>query len=332
MKQLNIEAGDAVASTALSYIDAASNWLKNVPEIGDVIGYAQEGTDALAGALGVPTNWDPNDAAFRVAKAALDAGGYDTSGLEEEGGGIDWDSLTPEQKWIVQQEIDHPIKGVDPQLVANSFANENQTRHLIDKQIADAEAESAESGSGIKPSKKEQSIPREAKERTMKKTHRKKVHELNGNEIENEMKGTKGFLGVFSHDEAAKLNLMKLAKKKFSMIINLDSLLPGHHGTHWVCAFFDPKFNIEGFHRIEYFDSFGMPPSDDIGLMLNTSGCPIWYNRTQYQEDHSIECGYYAIFYIKGRMMGKSPSRVLDELTQKPSEHNEELVYEEDYE
>jgi hypothetical protein len=91
--------------------------------------------------------------------------------------------------------------------------------------------------------------------------------------------------------------------------------------SHWVCYYNDPKSKY-----IEYVDTFGLGPSETIKKFLKMSGKEIVYNDSQLQANNSVLCGYYCIYYIKGRNSGKSPYEILYSFEQHPSEFNERKV------
>ncbi len=60
----------------------------------------------------------------------------------------------------------------------------------------------------------------------------------------------------------------------------------GDKGSHWVCYFIDSNSKF-----IEYFGSFGLPPSETIKNLLKTSGKDIVYNDSQLQTKNSVLYG-----------------------------------------
>jgi hypothetical protein len=138
-------------------------------------------------------------------------------------------------------------------------------------------------------------------------------------QIQNKMEGTKGFVGVQAHNE---LELFPVRKRSFSCgIMNLDILAPGHGGTHWVSWANNPKIP-----KVYYFDSFGVEPDDRTTTFLNKFAKPIAWNKQQVQEDHSEECGHYAMLFCTEAAKGKTMQQIMSEFTKKPSLFNEQLV------
>jgi hypothetical protein len=94
------------------------------------------------------------------------------------------------------------------------------------------------------------------------------------------------FRGVYTRDI-----LPKRILKKECGVINTDTI--NGNGKHWICYYNDPKSEY-----IEFFDSFGLTPAQEILTYLETSGKDILYNSSQLQTNDSIKCGYYCVYYI----------------------------------
>jgi hypothetical protein len=134
---------------------------------------------------------------------------------------------------------------------------------------------------------------------------------LSNFEIECILKNEKYFSGVFASD-----TLPKHINPNDCGIINLSKIAA--IGTHWVSYYNSPESPY-----VEYFDSFGLPPSKSITLFLNTSGKPIIYNDTQLQLADSVLCGLYCIYFLQLRNLEKSYADILNTFKQKPSLLNE---------
>lgn len=99
------------------------------------------------------------------------------------------------------------------------------------------------------------------------------------------------FIGVFSRNDLPK-NLLD----NQSLILNLDGY--DGLGTHWVCIYNkDPEY-------VEYFDSYGMAPSEESIKYMRTTNKLIKYSTNQIQSFNSILCGYYCMYYINERDNG----------------------------
>jgi hypothetical protein len=88
-----------------------------------------------------------------------------------------------------------------------------------------------------------------------------------------------------------------------AVVFNLDE----HHqkGSHWVSLVIDNNI-----HSIEYFDSVGDPPNENIKLFISLirpylSGYTVRINTVKHQYKNS-ECGIYSLFYIIQRLLGYS--------------------------
>ena len=119
---------------------------------------------------------------------------------------------------------------------------------------------------------------------------------LSNVEIESIMRDKKitNFRGVFSKD-----TLPKKMQQNESIIINIQDFLDGG-GTHWVCIYNDKKSK-----DVEYFDSFGLYPSDIVIKYMKTLKKGIVYSSNQIQDINSVMCGYYCIYFIVERYKGR---------------------------
>lgn len=126
------------------------------------------------------------------------------------------------------------------------------------------------------------------------------------------MKDVGAFRGVFMRDQLPK----KIKPTEYG-IVNLDSSTGP--GTHWVCYVVDKKlpFNL-------YFDSFGLPPPEELVDYL--SGKKLTYNSSQIQNIESSACGYYCVDIIKRYDKGEDIYELLYKYDQKPTMRNENLV------
>jgi hypothetical protein len=66
-----------------------------------------------------------------------------------------------------------------------------------------------------------------------------------------------------------------------------------NHGTHWTCS-----ANKSNINYIIYFDSYGMPPPDDVINYLKRSNKKLFYSTGQLQSDNSTACGQYCIYFL----------------------------------
>ena len=103
------------------------------------------------------------------------------------------------------------------------------------------------------------------------------------------------------------------------VVVNLDD--SNSQGTHWVCA-----SNRAGDKDVLYYDSFAVPPCNEIVKYLKTSGKGILYNSSQQQDIRSNNCGSFCLYVIKELAKGRAMYDVLYSLSQQPSVSNEETV------
>jgi len=137
---------------------------------------------------------------------------------------------------------------------------------------------------------------------------------LSNFQLECILENEKNFAGVFASD-----TLPKKIKPAENGLVNLEKI--NSPGTHWVAYYNSPSRPT-----IEYFDSFGLVPSNRILKYLQTSGKPIVYNETQLQIRSSVRCGFYCLHFIQQRNRKKSYRQILKAFIQKPSLYNENKV------
>lgn len=80
-------------------------------------------------------------------------------------------------------------------------------------------------------------------------------------------------------------------KNDFAIILTNDSEEVGH----WVTLIKLDEQNLE------YFDSFGKKPSDNLEYLIKTSGYNCQYSAEQLQNKRSVICGKYVIARIMSR-------------------------------
>lgn len=98
---------------------------------------------------------------------------------------------------------------------------------------------------------------------------------------------SKFFRGVYSVD---KLPTKKMEKPS-SFIINTDN--SNGPGIHWVAIWMSKG------KRIEYFDSFGLPPMNkEIIDFININGKEYIFNNKQIQSNNSKTCGKFCVIFI----------------------------------
>lgn len=137
---------------------------------------------------------------------------------------------------------------------------------------------------------------------------------MNSLEIRNQLKGYKGFLGVYPSD-----NLPDL-KPGEGLIANTDP--HNKPGQHWV-AFY--KNNTD---TLEYFDSFGLPPLVPyFRKYINRSAHDRFtYSTVQLQHESSETCGNHCIAFIKHRLLDQPFVNLLAHFTSRHTA-NDRKVY-----
>jgi hypothetical protein len=122
---------------------------------------------------------------------------------------------------------------------------------------------------------------------------------MNTAEIEEFLKTSEGFQGVFSSD--------RLPEEPKLLVCNTD---PHHRpGEHWICI------NVDVQGRGEYFDSLGQPPSETFKHYLNEH-CRSWtFNKRQLQSILSRFCGHYCCFYCVFRSRGVVMNRIVNQFS-----------------
>lgn len=129
---------------------------------------------------------------------------------------------------------------------------------------------------------------------------------MNSRQIENLLKNvsvTKNkFLGVFPSDKIPK-------SKKYPHCMVINTMREGTRGEHWIACF------IPNSTTVEYFDSFGETPNDDISTYLNTFK-HVKINKNQIQFPSADTCGHYCVYFIVSRCSGSSYCNVMDTLYQ----------------
>lgn len=140
-----------------------------------------------------------------------------------------------------------------------------------------------------------------------------KAHPLSNFEIDNMLKDNKNYIGTFSRDNTQYL------KKNQSLILNLDD--KKGNGTHWTAI-----IKNENGTEIYYFDSFGLPPPQEIVNMYKKKKNKIKYSSNEIQLPSSIMCGYYCVMFIKEYYKGNDIYDIIYSFDLKPTQRNEQLI------
>ena len=121
------------------------------------------------------------------------------------------------------------------------------------------------------------------------------------------------FLGVFPSDHIPCTNEI-LSHTPACYVVNSDPCT--EPGTHWV-AFFHPSAT-----HVEFFDSFGKPPSHY--RLLVPSNLVLTHNHVKLQSDTTESCGKWCIIFLHRRAEVSSLSsftRTIGSLSIKNSEN-----------
>ena len=96
----------------------------------------------------------------------------------------------------------------------------------------------------------------------------------------------KTYKGIFMRNEP--LPELKLGK----YIFNLDD--KEKSGTHWVGLIVTTAGNNN-----LYFDSFGLPPPEEIKEWCKSHGDDLYYSTIPIQDEDSSSCGYFVLRWLK---------------------------------
>lgn len=121
------------------------------------------------------------------------------------------------------------------------------------------------------------------------------------------------FIGTFPSDH----NLPLPSWYPYALVYNTD---PGHMpGSHWVAVYVETPENVD------YFDSFGMPPSGEIARWLSKFPKVRRLN-FPVQPDLSILCGYYCLFFIYFRCLGNTFGTVVIKFSRSNRVYNDRMI------
>ena len=123
------------------------------------------------------------------------------------------------------------------------------------------------------------------------------------------------FLGVFAADRIPR----RITTFPSCFVANTDPARMA--GAHWVACFCSTP------RRVDFFDSYGLPPSAYGSLRLPLQ--PTLTNNTSFQSLRSSACGHYCIYYLCMRAHKRSASLVkqsLKRIAQRRGGHADYLV------
>jgi len=137
---------------------------------------------------------------------------------------------------------------------------------------------------------------------------------LSNFDLDEMLKKSPSYLGTFSHD-----TIPTFSNERFSAIINYHNY--NQEGSHWICVYNSPEKKYS-----EFFDSFGLPPSDKILKKLKQTGKKVLYNTSKIQNITSSKCGFYCYFYILMRDRGMNPYDILYEFEPEGKKNDNILI------
>lgn len=112
----------------------------------------------------------------------------------------------------------------------------------------------------------------------------------------NSVKAKLAYGGCYSRNELKTLPLARSDLDKLCYwIFNLDD--KNSAGTHWVMLLRTPHAGSGV--KWEYFDSYGMPPPEEILDLLAGIADEIEYNSYQLQAMGTAYCGYYCLYVLE---------------------------------
>lgn len=111
------------------------------------------------------------------------------------------------------------------------------------------------------------------------------------------------FRGVFLSDALPTTRPERCA----CYVINTDPA--AFSGRHWTCVFVPQDIS-----DIEYFDSYGRPPTTIPGVARFLKQYSVRYNTKQLQSLHSDTCGY-CLYYLLHRCRGQSMDTIVHRFT-----------------
>lgn len=117
------------------------------------------------------------------------------------------------------------------------------------------------------------------------------MNSLQLSKILNSYRPLKGkFLGVFAS------NNIHFENKKFPFCFVANTKREGTAGEHWIACWASN-------HRVvEFFDSFGEPPPEEIANLLRTHFPVVKRNKQPLQSPISDACGHYCVVFLVLRL------------------------------
>ena len=124
--------------------------------------------------------------------------------------------------------------------------------------------------------------------------------------LENDIDTKSSFKGVFASDTCP-----RTLQRGRCYVINTDPVT--FPGRHWVCVYVP-----QGKGSVEYFDSYGRPPTTVPGIANVLRNRNVIHNTKQIQSLYSDVCGHYCIYFLKQRCVGRSMHHIVNKFTDDP--------------
>ena len=125
----------------------------------------------------------------------------------------------------------------------------------------------------------------------------------------------KYFCGVKSLDNVPQQRV----RRPCAFVVNTDT--SDKPGQHWFAVFVPRR------GPIEYFDSFGRPPSElEISTLIRMNGGRYKYNTHRIQSDQSQNCGQFSLCYLLFRLKNYTMNQFIKFFSTIDYEYNDKLI------
>lgn len=139
--------------------------------------------------------------------------------------------------------------------------------------------------------------------------------QLYTSQVDELLKDIPHYKGCFPNDY---IKRRKPTKHEY-FVLNLQNSNQG--GSHWVALINRPDSEY-----IEYYDSFGLPPTEEVLTYMKRSGKKVIYNSNQIQDMKSNACGYFSAHFIRERSKGINPYDLIYKFSLNDLPRNEKIL------
>lgn len=122
------------------------------------------------------------------------------------------------------------------------------------------------------------------------------------------------YVGAFPSDTTVKVPSFR----PFAAIFNVDPAFAP--GSHWTAVY------VGSLNRPEYFDPLGKPPCENLRRWLEQFAHAPLVLKRPIQSPNSILCGYFCMFYIFHRCLGRDLRWIVRQFHQRFLGRNDKLV------